>query len=202
MDWFTIIIGGVLLLLFAIYQYLTNKRGYLETLPWPLIKPGLLLGSPPYDLHNYYGEQLQVMLREKYGYTYTKYDGRSAMIVTIDPEIIKEVLIKQFENFTDITDFNFPDKHMSLDIAKGEQWRELRKELSPTFTSGKLKSMMAPGDLISGELRNTAYYPDGRAMYSLYYFWVVGKVVRNCFWVVRNRSIKSMSKEKCSREAS
>ena len=36
------------------------------------------------------------------------------------------------------------DRHQTLDLAKGELWHALRKNLSPVFTSGKLKAMMEP----------------------------------------------------------
>lgn len=43
---------------------------------------------------------------------------------------------------------------------KGEVWRELRKSLSPVFTSGKLKSMMEPmgevSDLLVEEVAKQA----------------------------------------------
>ena len=36
------------------------------------------------------------------------------------------------------------DKHSTLDAVGGKKWRDLRKVLSPTFTSGKLKGMLEP----------------------------------------------------------
>jgi cytochrome P450 family 6 len=41
---------------------------------------------------------------------------------------------------------------MTLDASRGEIWRSLRKILSPTFTSGKLKSMLEPIDEVADNL--------------------------------------------------
>ena len=37
----------------------------------------------------------------------------------------------------------------TLDVTKGDLWKSLRKTMSPTFTSGKLKGMLDPmGEVI------------------------------------------------------
>jgi hypothetical protein len=41
----------------------------------------------------------------KYGKTFGKYDGPQASIATIDPELVKSVLVKNFDSFPDATDF-------------------------------------------------------------------------------------------------
>ncbi len=40
--------------------------------------------------------------------------------------------------------FQIDDKHTTLDISGGEKWKTLRKSLSPTFSTGKIKGMMEP----------------------------------------------------------
>ena len=41
------------------------------------------------------------------------------------------------------------------DISKGEIWRALRKNLSPTFATGKLKTMLKPMDFVAEKLVET-----------------------------------------------
>lgn len=62
----------------------------------------------------------------------------------IDPEIVKSILTTDFEHFVDRGVFydakNYP-LSTHLFSMKGTEWKTLRTKLSPTFTSGKLKSM-------------------------------------------------------------
>ena len=51
------------------------------------------------------------------GRTFARYNGVAPTIVTIDPEFIKEVTVKQFENFADTFDWEVHDDQMTLDLA-------------------------------------------------------------------------------------
>ena len=86
---------------------------------------------------------------KKFGKTWAKYDGVTPCIVTIDPEVIKQITVKQFENFTDTFDLELPDNQLTLDVSRGDTWRALRKLLSPTFTTGKMKGMLEPMDKLA-----------------------------------------------------
>lgn len=73
------------------------------------------------------------------------FDFQTPTIVIRDPEIIKSIGIKSFESFTDHRGFTNesidPIFGRSLFSLKGDQWKEMRTILSPSFTSSKMKMM-------------------------------------------------------------
>ncbi|XP_068622472.1 cytochrome P450 6B1-like [Battus philenor] len=60
-----------------------------------------------------------------------------------DVDLIKQVMIKDFEVFAD-RGIEFSDSGLGANIfhADGERWRILRTKFTPLFTSGKLKNML------------------------------------------------------------
>jgi len=77
-----------------------------------------------------------------------KYGGlfqmRTPYLMIRDPEIINNVLIKDFSNFPNrgiYSDFSANPLSNQLFFMEIPQWKLIRKALSPAFTSGKLKLM-------------------------------------------------------------
>jgi len=69
------------------------------------------------------------------------YRGPSPAIWTTSPEFLKEVLIKDSENFIDRPMLDRSDNIPHLINLKGTEWKRTRSTLSPTFSSSKLKKM-------------------------------------------------------------
>ena len=114
----TWLLGLVLVGLVAIFFHLRRHYGQLEGLGIPVVKPFLCFGSPPFLFnkivyHEYYVEKFKQL-----GKTFAKYEGVTPAIVSIDPEFIKEVTVKQFDNFTDIVEHEFEPDQTTLDVSK------------------------------------------------------------------------------------
>nr|WCO04824.1 cytochrome P450 monooxygenase [Bemisia tabaci] len=79
-------------------------------------------------------------------------------IMLRDPDLIRTVLIKNFSQFHDrfsiIDEKLDPLSNHLLNLA-GQRWKNVRYKLTPTFSSGKLKSMQ---DLMQGCIHELADY--------------------------------------------
>uniref|UniRef100_V5GR19 Cytochrome P450 9e2 n=1 Tax=Anoplophora glabripennis TaxID=217634 RepID=V5GR19_ANOGL len=66
-------------------------------------------------------------------------------LVLKDPDLIKQITVKDFEHFTDHRAFIPEDADplwgKNLFALRGHKWRDMRTILSPSFTSSKMKAM-------------------------------------------------------------
>lgn len=74
------------------------------------------------------------------------YEMHKPILTIGDPDLIKAVLVKDFDHFVDRRTMKLTserDKIFSgvLTILTGEEWKRVRSVLSPIFTSGKMKGM-------------------------------------------------------------
>ena len=79
----------------------------------------------------------------------------SPTLVVIDPELIKNVLVRDFNSFHDRgIYFNKKDDPLTANLLtlEGAEWRERRAKLTPIFTSGKMKMMFEIVNKISDKL--------------------------------------------------
>uniref|UniRef100_A0A0K2T783 Cytochrome P450 n=1 Tax=Lepeophtheirus salmonis TaxID=72036 RepID=A0A0K2T783_LEPSM len=135
-----------------LYFYLNRRHGYLEKLSLPHEKAFLCFGSPPilwYDhIHHFYFMEAFKRFQSQ---TFTRYNGSLPSLTTINPSIIKQVTIKQFNHFHSTMQSEVQDKNLLLSLSGGSLWKLLRKDMTPVFTSGKLKEMMEPVSEIANQ---------------------------------------------------
>ncbi|KMQ90297.1 cytochrome p450 6k1 [Lasius niger] len=138
---------ALMTLIIAAYLYMTRKfnywkrRGVSEITPTPFLgnftECALLKKSPGYLMKDFYD-------RAK-GLPYVGfYVLDKPFLLVRDREIVKNVLVKDFNYFSDR--YGSPDPNDRLGYAnlffiKNPAWKILRTKLTPIFTSGKLKKM-------------------------------------------------------------
>ncbi|OXA43021.1 cytochrome P450 3A31 [Folsomia candida] len=67
------------------------------------------------------------------------------ILIVRDLDVVRDILIKDFDNFTDRPPFGEGNKifNGSLFGLMGKNWRNMRSFLSPTFTSGRIRNMFS-----------------------------------------------------------
>lgn len=118
----------------AAYEFDKFYR-YLERYKYSLWFPVLSIG--------------EILFREFYGKTpfIGVYLLRSPHILAIDPDFVKFVLVENFKQFNDnlISDMTTTKSEPYIGhspfMLKNKEWKEIRTQWGPAFTSGKMKAM-------------------------------------------------------------
>ena len=107
--------------------------------PWPYVGNLLEVIYKHGGLHKAFIEYDQ-----KYGKVYKIYMGRDPVIVVADPEMLRQILVRDFDKFR-----NRPEPiagnaplNKGLFGARDDDWRRVRSILTPTFSASKLKEIV------------------------------------------------------------
>ncbi|XP_072756853.1 cytochrome P450 6A1-like [Anoplolepis gracilipes] len=139
---------GIAVLLLVIYYYFISTYDFWKSRD--IRGPQPILG---------FGNFKDVMLNKKFigdylREVYNKYKddsmigiftSRTPILIIKSPELIKDILIKDFSKFAN-RGVAFSEKDslsQHLFALESKRWRPLRTNLSPVFTSGKLKDMFS-----------------------------------------------------------
>lgn len=140
----SVILFLVLLLIFNINK---QKLDYWKKKNVPHLKPLPLLGNyKDYILmKSPIGKVLQnLCLRFPNEPYFGTYFGTEPALVIQDPDLLKRILTKDYYYFNgrDVSDYcDIEPTTRSLFFTYGDQWRILRQNLSPLFTTFKMKNM-------------------------------------------------------------
>lgn len=83
---------------------------------------------------------------------------RAPRLLILEPEVIKDVLIRNFKNFRDNEFGDLVDKDQDPLLArnpfflKGEEWKEKRAEITPAFTTSRLKALYPLFEDVQGRM--------------------------------------------------
>jgi len=136
------VVFAVVTLVILLIRYLRRHYGILEQCGIPVIAPYFIGGSGPFKWHTTSFMDLDHQRVKKYGKIYGSYLVTKPVITVADPEFIRLITTKEFDKFPGHRPFVKEQDYRTLDTTVGEEWKSLRKNLSPIFSSGKIKSML------------------------------------------------------------
>ncbi|KAG5684477.1 hypothetical protein PVAND_013709 [Polypedilum vanderplanki] len=139
----------LLVMIFAVVLFFVNqhffsywsKRGIAQKDPIFLLGAAKDMFLLKKSLGEYFSDIYNEFKNHKVVGLYFSY--RPGLVVN-NPEVINDILIKDFNNFHDrgiVVDEEVDPLGAHLFLLSGQRWRDLRVKLSPVFTSGKLKGM-------------------------------------------------------------
>ncbi|RCN44232.1 unspecific monooxygenase [Ancylostoma caninum] len=145
----SLIFASVVLCVFAAValSYLAHGKNYWKRQGIPGPTPYIFTGNArEYEkgLHT-----LEERWIPEYGKTYGMFLMSSPELVSTDLDILRQVLVKDFDHFTDRTNLLNVDPSdqksllaTSLVSLKGLHWSNVRSQVAPAFSTGKIKLMI------------------------------------------------------------
>lgn len=133
----------------ALYYYMTSTADYWAKRGVPYLQPTPFIGN---SLSFLLSTEYRGIVGQRF-YNYAKsmghkylgvFLGRRPVFIVCDVDLLKTLLVKDFQYITDRGQFYDREKEplsAHLFNLAGNEWKTLRTKLTPTFTTGKMKNM-------------------------------------------------------------
>uniref|UniRef100_A0A8W7NXJ4 Cytochrome P450 n=1 Tax=Anopheles atroparvus TaxID=41427 RepID=A0A8W7NXJ4_ANOAO len=149
MELVSIVLAGLLVLVSCVYLFLRHRYNYWTRRGFPTLPNQRLLFGHVKGINS--ERHASYVNRENYQALKSRGEAFGGintfiipMVVLVDPELIKTILVKDFSVFHDrglVADPEADPLSGTLFALEGKAWRTLRQKMTPTFTSGKMKQM-------------------------------------------------------------
>ncbi|XP_005180111.3 probable cytochrome P450 9f2 [Musca domestica] len=129
------------------YYWATKNNNYFKERNLDYEKPIFLFGNGLEILmRRKTGFQVLCELHQRHkGMVYGAFDNRQPLYMIRDPDLVKQVLIKDFDHFVNRQSFAANSDNFianSLFMLENDKWRDMRSTLSPAFTGSKMRQML------------------------------------------------------------
>ena len=143
----------------ALYLYFTRNFKFWKKLGIPYVNPTPFVGNLKECVFQKVniGKHLQQIHEQHSDKPYVGIFSFDRPILLIrDVELVKNILVKDFQYFTDRI-ISFDEKldplcSKVIFVSKGQRWRNWRTNLTPVFTTGKIKKIFHLVDTCGKEL--------------------------------------------------
>lgn len=147
MSSFALVLPLVAILLTTIYFYVKHKLSYWKRRGVPFVKPSIPFGNfgPLFSRTRSLGQRLQELYNSSSEAVVGVYVTLKPALVIRDPQIINEILIKNFSHFNHRGVHIDPKNDSLADnllLQNGDAWKKMRSTITPAFSTKKLKGMV------------------------------------------------------------
>ncbi|XP_049778135.1 probable cytochrome P450 6a13 isoform X1 [Schistocerca cancellata] len=147
MEWGTIILASLPIIILLLYWHFTRTFSHWRKKGVFYIEPQIFFGNVKdrFTFRCSFHEMQLRLYKQFEGHPYAGYfEGRRPVLIVRDPDLIRNIMVRDFDCFVDrpvLRLKNRPHIDNMLINLKGAEWKKVRAMLTPTFSSGKLKSM-------------------------------------------------------------
>ena len=135
----TLVLTVIVVSVAILYSFFTVKYRFWKTRGIDGPEPSIPFGS--FKPNGVPWQDIDIAEIKKHGKVFGTYQGVNPVLVVADPDILKDILVRDFSSFADRNTSFHKIQKQSVITTKGKRWREQRTIMSPTFTSGKMKAM-------------------------------------------------------------